>query len=47
MKERLLMTSFLAGHLVDSAVSYYQLALNNWREVGWLTYSPFLTGPDQ
>ncbi len=42
MRERLLMTSFLAGHLVDSAVSYYFLAQNGWQETGGLGGSQFL-----
>jgi len=36
------MTSFLAGHLVDSAVSYFHLAQEGWREVGFLQGSPFI-----
>lgn len=36
------MTSFLAGHLVDSAVSYYLLALNGWKDVGGLGPSPYI-----
>ena len=42
MKERGVMGSFLAGHLVDSAVSYYYLALNGWRDIGGLGSSHYL-----
>ena len=36
------MTSFMAGHLVDPAVSYYLLALNGWKEIGGLGPSPYI-----
>lgn len=42
MQERKLMTSFFLGHLVDSFVSYFYLAQNNWSEIGLLQGSPFL-----
>ena len=36
------MTSFLVGHLVDSAVSYFYLTQEGWREAGFLQGSPFI-----
>ncbi|OGM88218.1 hypothetical protein A2614_01295 [Candidatus Woesebacteria bacterium RIFOXYD1_FULL_40_21] len=42
MQERKLVTYFFLGHLIDSAVSYFYLSDNSWKEVGFLQNSPFL-----
>ncbi len=46
MKEKVLMTAFLTGHLFDSVISYAAFS-KGWQEEGFLKYSQYLSQADK